>query len=161
MGAGVIARDQPMDQLTKRIAKLARLVAEARDLSEVETYFHDEVVPHPSFISEGAPALHKPLRDIVRNVARAYGCLLPNEYSLLHLPRFSLWHGWLGSPSASMALLIYFDDQHRGVASFGKFSDRYTRRIRFSLPEGARDPDVELGNMKIASASPANGRGLA
>ncbi len=147
------------DKLTGRMRKLARLVAEARDLSEVETYFHDEVVPDPAFMTAGAPARHKPLHAVVKGVARAYGCILTDEASLFHLPRFSFWHGAVGHPLTSLALIIYFDDQHRGVASFGQLSDPLHHRFRFSLPDGARDPEIEVGNVKLTSVS--RQRGLA
>jgi hypothetical protein len=147
------------DKLLERIAKLAHLVAEASDLSEIETYFHDSIVPDPAFMAAGSSAVHKPLQAVVRSVARLYSCELTDECRFLHVPQFSLWHGSLGNPLGSMALLIYFDDQHRGIASFGRLSDSHTHRFRFSLPEGARDPEVDTENLKLTSVS--NRRGLA
>lgn len=147
--------------LSKRIAKLARLVAEAPELSDIEAYFHDEVVSDSSFMAQSTQALHKPLRDIVGQVARSYGLAL-SGCRLYHVPRYSLWHGSLGSPVGSMALLVYFDDQHCGMASIARLCDVQTHRIRFSLPEGARDPDIELGRMEmITSVARRSGRGLA
>lgn len=148
------------ETLTKRIATLARLMTEASELSDVESYFHDKIVSHPLFMAQGTPALHRPLRDIVRKVAQVYGCAL-SGCGLYHVPQYSLWHGTLGSPLGSMALLIYFDDQHCGMASFARLCADVTHRIRFSLPEGARDPDMELGDMEIAGVSRRSGRGLA
>src|SRR5690606_41763322 len=51
-------------------SKLARLVAEAPELSDIEAYFHDEIVSDSSFMAQSTQALHKPLRDIVGQVAR-------------------------------------------------------------------------------------------
>ncbi|MBX3226548.1 MAG: hypothetical protein KIT84_32195 [Labilithrix sp.] len=139
--------------LETRIAKLGRLVAEARELADVAKYFHDQLVPFPPFLDEGVQAEHKPLQQLVRGIATSYDVKIPEgQGKLLHLPRFSLWHGALGHAIGPMAVIIYFDDQHRGVASFGTISNPRTHYIRFSLPEQARDPNHDLGGMKIESA---------
>lgn len=148
------------ETLSQRIAKLARLMAEAPDLQDVEICFYDEVVCHPAFIAEGHPAMHKPLRDLVGQVAKAYGHPL-RGCKLYHLPKFSLWHGLLGNPLGAMAMLVYFDDQHCGMASFARLAEGLSHRIRFSLPEGVRDPGVELGEMEITSISRRSGRASA
>jgi hypothetical protein len=149
------------DELAKRVGRLARLVAQARELSEIDTYFHDALALYPPFLAESVEAVHKPLREIVRGVAQSYGCALQGDGKLHRIERLSLWHGSLGSVVGAMAIIIYFDDQQRGVASFGRISDPNTHHVRFSLPEEARDPNLELRDMQVVGAGPARRRGLA
>lgn len=146
-------------ELSGRVAKLSRLVAEAHDLSRIANCFHDELVPNPHFMDQGVPATHRPLTEIVRGVARTYGYEIMDAATLLYAPRFSLWHGTIGGLFGAMAVVLYFDDQHRGVASFGMATDPNTHYVRFSLPEAARDPEGDLGSLELLSASPARRRG--
>lgn len=148
-------------KLSKRIAELGRLMAEAPDLADVDAHFHDQVVSHPEFMAAGVPRLHKPLIDIVGKVAGAYGHPLQTR-TLYYVPECSLWHGWLGNIAESMALIVYFDDQHVGMACICSWSDPLAHRIRFSLPEGlARDPNAVLEPMSIASFTRRTTRGVA
>jgi hypothetical protein len=150
-----------IDELSRRVAELSRLVAEERVLSRVADYFHDALVPTPHFMAHGVRATHRPLTKIVRRAAQSYGFEIMDAAALFHAPRFSLWHGTIGALFGPMAVVLYFDDQHRGVAIFGVPTDPITHYVRFSLPEGARDPEVDLGDINLVSASPARQRGSA
>lgn len=144
------------DEIRERIARLGRLVAEARQLSEVSDYYHDHLLSYRPFVDAGVPADHKPLRQIVRTVTAAYGFTLPESpVKLFHVTGASLWHGIMGDLSGPTAFVVYFDDQHRGVVSFGLISDPNTLHARFSLPEGSRDPDQEIPGLRLAGVSTA------
>lgn len=149
------------DELRRRIAKLGRLVAEARQLSEVADHYHDQLLAYRPFVEAGVAAEHKPLRQLVRSVTAAYDLALPETGGKLYrIADASLWHGVMGDLLGPMAFVVYFDDQHRGVVSFGLISDPNTHHARFSLPEGSRDPDQEIPALRVAGVS-AGRRGQA
>jgi hypothetical protein len=62
-----------------------------------------------------------------------------------------------------MAVVIYFDHQNRGTASFGRVQDPNTHHIRFSLPDPMRDPDAALAadDLRLMAAAPRRARGSA
>ncbi len=149
------------DDLEARVAELARRVTDAHDLKTVDEWFHRSLVPFPPFLAESVQAVHRPLQTIAQGIARSYGFVVELRDPLQRLARLSLWHGALIGERGAMALLVYFDDQHRGVCSFGNLNDPMTHYARFSLPEEARDPDADISNLQLMSAAPRGIRGQA
>lgn len=143
-----------MLEIERRVAKLKQLVMEAKNLQQPARCFDDELASHGPFLNQGTFRQHKPLCKLVRSTAASYGHPLePGDDVFVHLPRYSMWHGPLGCLSGSMAVVIYFDDIQRGIASIGKVIEPETHYIRFSLPRELADPDRELGELEVAGVS--------
>lgn len=147
------------DLLAERLRELGRLVATADDIGAIGSYFYDSVATTPGFFERGEPAAHLPLTRLIQAVASTYGAgLLEPRGALNHIAALGFWHGALESRSGSVASVLYFDDQNRGVAALLRSGDETLHHFRFSLPEEARDPSFELGAMEFLGARLRGGR---
>lgn len=119
----------------KKLAKLKQLLVEAKDFSDVYSYFMDHFGQSPDLAKLGEPLRDKTFMDVLESI----GAQVVGKKARISQPFFlrvadeKFIHGFfrLGDHLASV---FYFEDIEKGLAAFGGVeSEGPSQFMRFSL----------------------------
>lgn len=144
--------------LDAKIGEFTRLMGNAKDLSKIADYFHEQLETD-EFMHASCAGENSKLMLLVRLMLRTQsGDAEITQMSLFSMPGRGFWHGAGLPKKGGIATVYYLEAINRGLFCFSNPSrGSKTDLLRFSVPQELTD-DVELDSFKLKSYTLRSGK---